>query len=134
MLPGQGPHCALPVQCENSSLSPDLRLAHLVQGLDGNEWVLGLVLHKDNSAAGLEGLHHARHHLVWVGQLVIDVDHDRQVHRGSWQLDIVHRAQTRFDLREPTALGPSHQHVDHFRLHINSPDLATWHHRRSHAP
>ena len=105
-----------------------------MQRLDGHARVLGLVLDEDDPAAGLEGLKHAGHQLVRVGQLVIDVDHHRQVHRISGQPDVVGRTEPRLDLRQPAALGASLQQADHFGLHVDSPDLAARHHRRRHAP
>ena len=105
-----------------------------MQRLDWHAAILGLVLDEDDAAARLEGRQHAGHHLVGVSQLVIDVDHDCQVYRSGGELDVVDRAQPRLDLRQAALLGAGLKQADHFRLHIDSPNLAARHHRRSHAP
>ena len=97
----------------------DLGLAHLVQRLDGHFRVLGAVFDIHHPTAGFEGTHHAFHHLVGKRQLVVHIDHDRQVNACSRQIDVVHRGENRLDVGQICLFRQVVQHLDHFGLYID---------------
>ena len=87
-------------------------------GLDRHRRILLTVLQQHEPAARLERFAQMAQDRLRLRQLVVDVDHQREIDRCGRQLGIVQRAFDQGDVGDFGVAEPARQDIEHLRLHV----------------
>ncbi len=96
--------------------------------------IFGPVLDEDDAAAVPESANDAGQHFVRKLELVVDVNHDREIDARRGELHVVDRSKHRANPRQLVAAGQLAELADHFRLHVDGEDDTTRADYPRHAP
>src|ERR1051325_8209569 len=118
MLPGKSADDLVDLIAFRFHLLLHLRHAHLVHFENWDLRIFLAELEQHQAAAWLERGLEALQEDLRLLQLVIDVDHDREIDRGRRQLRIVHAAEHCCDVSQTFRLDATLEQRDHARLNV----------------